>query len=150
MESLLAPKDFHHKRKRDRGDHTVQFYETDEFLCAAVSVFLMSALQNKEGVILVATSEHLQAIEERVLSLKIDVNNFKNSGQLTFLDAQETLDKFMVKHLPVPEKYFALMDEVVGKKLTQYPQLKVYGEMVNLLWSEGNFDGTIALEQLWN
>src|SRR3954447_20662011 len=69
-------------------------------------------------------------------------------------DAEELLAEFMVEGLPDP----ALFQTSVGKLLnesgsTAYSQgasLVVFGEMVAVLWDEGNRVGALALEHLWN
>jgi hypothetical protein len=41
-----------------------------------------------------------------------------------------------------------VFDKLLRKR--SYLIVRGYGEMVDLLWKEGNTDGAIALEKLWN
>jgi signal transduction histidine kinase len=68
------------------------------------------------------------------------------------LDARETLARFMVDGLPDA----ALFDEVVGGLVARarthgcHAPLRAYGEMVDMLWRDGNPRAAIRLEELWN
>ena len=68
------------------------------------------------------------------------------------LDAQDTLDKFMVDGKPDA----AAFKEVVGAAIDRLcwfsgeTVVRAYGEMVDVLWRSGNCDGAIQLELLWN
>lgn len=152
------------------GAHNVQFYETDEFLYHTISQYTLSALQNGEAIILVATRTHLDALETLVdLALlkdnnSIDNNNhkshnktkkqlqdYKDSGQCFTLDAEETLKRlFGSQLLPDRQTFFDLIGGLIHQCLKTYPFVRIYGEVVHLLWRAGNLEGTLALEQLWN
>ena len=70
------------------------------------------------------------------------------------LDAAETLEKFMLDGMPDA----ALFTEIIGGVLGQAaaaaegknPRVAAFGEMVALLWAEGNAQAAVRLEQLWN
>ena len=68
------------------------------------------------------------------------------------LDAEETLALFMVNGIPDPSRFKAMIGAVIAE-LAGGPRpriVRAYGEMVNLLWRDGNHDGAIRLEVLWN
>jgi len=127
----------------------VQFYETDEYLCNLVSNWIISGVKNGEAIILVASREHLAGIENHISSRTL--RTLQESEQVTICDADETLKKFMgTDGLPIREKFFTTVGGLLKKALAKSPLVRVYGEMVNILWSQSNVDGTIALERLWN
>jgi signal transduction histidine kinase len=68
------------------------------------------------------------------------------------LDARETLSRFMVDGVPDPARFRSLLSQVVAKITAESPHasLRAYGEMVDLLWRDGNSDAAIRLEELWN
>jgi hypothetical protein len=132
------------------GDHLVQFYKNESHLAETVSNFVAPALWNGEGVVLIATSAHLEAFEHALNLLYINTTFLKLTKQLIMLDVNETLKKFMLNNLPDRNKF----DEVFGPLMTemkgQYQVVKVYGELVNELWTQGNLTATMELEALWN
>lgn len=73
------------------------------------------------------------------------------SGRVLLLDARETLAKFMVGDMPDADLFAAMIAEMIGGMAVDGPQrLRVYGEMVDVLWREGNSNAAIRLEELWN
>jgi PAS domain-containing protein len=133
-------------------DHAVQFYEHDEFLFGVVAEFLASGLAAGQPAIVIATPEHREGFV-RALAKKTGVQGA--GGGLTLLDAREMLGTFMVGGSPDP----ALFRAHVGGTLESCARasdkngstlVHAYGEMVDLLWKDGNRQGAIRLEELWN
>lgn len=131
------------------GDHLVQFYHSDEFLADTVTNFIAPALMSGEGAILVATESHLYQFEKSLQDLGINTSFMRLSGQLLLLDANLTLKSFMVNDVPDPDRFHSVIGGVITEMSSKFPGLKAYGEMVNILWGEGNIYATIALEKLW-
>jgi hypothetical protein len=131
------------------GDHLVQFYHSDDFLAEAVINFIAPALMSGEGAILIATEAHLYLYEKTLQDLGINSSLMRLSGQLLMLDAELTLRSFMVNNIPDPERFHLVVGGAISEMSSKFSGLKAYGEMVNILWGEGNIYGTIALEKLW-
>jgi hypothetical protein len=134
-----------------RGDHLVQVYEDDEAVVDAISLYAEAALGRREGVLLVVTPEHREAIEARLEADGIDVATVLEWGQLVFHDAQQTLDRFMIDGAP-DRALFRLVvgDALDGVRATSRSRtVRVYGEMVNLLWTH-NQPAAERLEEHWN
>ena len=131
-------------------DHLVEFYETSAFLVATVADFLAPALRGDDAAIVVATPEHRHAFSKALVARGVDVDAATRDGRYVVHDAGELLALFMVDGAPHP----GLFHEVVGAVLAGAAQggrtVKVYGEMVALLWADGDVTSTIALEDLWN
>jgi hypothetical protein len=73
-------------------------------------------------------------------------------GDLVLLDAQATLDLFMVDHQPNHDLFHQNVGRIVRQVLNGRNRtvLRAYGEMVDLLWRDGQAEAAIALEVLWN
>jgi len=58
----------------------------------------------------------------------------------------------MENGLPNRELFMATVGSVFARVLDrrQYLVVRAFGEMVDILWKEGNAEGAILLEQLWN
>jgi signal transduction histidine kinase len=133
--------------------HRVQFYENEEFLASAVADFLASGLTVGQSLIVIATEAHRAAFASRLKLEGFDVDGAARSGQLMLLDAREMLGTFMVGDVPDRERFRATVGaalEAAGRRGGSRTVLRLYGEMVDLLWRDGNTDGAIRLEELWN
>lgn len=132
------------------SEHFVQFYETDEFLLDSLSRFIGSGLGAGTSCLVVATKAHREGLEERLRERGLEPSVAYDQGTYLWLDAAETLAQFMVDGQPDPTRFA----EVIGKTIEQMANgqrpLRIFGEMVALLWEEGNQSATIRLEELWN
>src|SRR5690242_11579500 len=80
--------------------HTVQFYETDEFLSGVVSKFIREGLNAGEPAVVIATPVHRASFCVRLIADGCDIEQVRSSGMLTLLDATETLSTFMREDSP--------------------------------------------------
>lgn len=132
------------------GDHLVQVYQDDEFLADAVAEYAGTALHEGEGAILIVTPEHRQAFVRVLGANGLFPEAAIRRGQLRLLDCDEMLGKFMRDGMPE----WPLFHQSVGSALAglrlQYPTVRVYGEMVNVLWRAGRQNAALRLEEFWN
>jgi hypothetical protein len=68
------------------------------------------------------------------------------------LDARQTMAKFMTGARPDARLFVDVMGETITRLVRgrEGTPVRAYGEMVDLLWQDGNTDGAIELERLWN
>jgi signal transduction histidine kinase len=132
--------------------HTVQFYENEGFLSEAVCDYLAAGLTVGQALVVIATAAHRDAFSRRLGSEGFDVEGASRDGWLTMLDARETLSTFMIDGMPDPERFRAAVGPVIERAILRSgnPVVRLYGEMVDLLWKDGNTEGAIRLEDLWN
>lgn len=132
--------------------HAVQFYENDHFLAAAVADFLAAGIMVGQPIVVIATAEHRDAFLLRLKSKGLDTDYAARSGYLTMLDASEMLAHFMDGALPDPVRFKATVGSVIDNSLraSSHRCIRAYGEMVDLLWKDGNTEGAIRLEEMWN
>jgi PAS domain S-box-containing protein len=144
----LAPAaDWHDMGERD---HFVQFYEHDDFLVESVSGYAAAALRNGEAAVIIATKAHRDAIETCLTESGLDVAAASAEGRYFSLDAAQTLFDFMVGGVPDEARFRAVIGEVMGKAGKDQRKVCAFGEMVALLFAEGNAAAAIRLEELWN
>ena len=132
------------------GDHIVQVYQDRAFLAEAVAEYLGTGLERGEACIVVARPEHRAAFERELAKRGIDVGEATGRGQLRFADAQQTLDRFMVGGKPEWDRFRAVVGGAIAELKLQYPAVRAYGEMVDILWQSGERDPAIRLEEFWN
>ena len=144
----LAP--FSDWRGMSGAEHFVQFYETDGFLLDSLSGFIGAGLSAGEAVIVVATQAHREGLEERLRANGLDARAAQASGQFIQLDAAELLSQFMFDGAPEAERFAEVVGGLITRVAEGRPRVRIFGEMVALLWAEGNRAAAISLEELWN
>jgi signal transduction histidine kinase/CheY-like chemotaxis protein len=131
-------------------DHFVQFYETDAFLLNSVSGFLGTGLSCGDAAIMVGTKAHRDGLAALLRQHGLDLDGLRASGQLVIHDAAETLAQFMVNGSPDPVLFREVVGGLIERAATGRKQVRIFGEMVALLWTDGNSQAAIDLENLWN
>jgi hypothetical protein len=133
--------------------HLVQLYDADEeLLTRNVSSYLLEGLRRGDGLLVVATSEHREAITRRLEELGADYKRAVRVRRLVFLDAQETVDRFMRNGQPDWDRF----EGTVGSELREIrgrvegKGLRVHGQMVGILWRTGQRSAALRLEKFWN
>jgi signal transduction histidine kinase len=136
------------------NSHSVQFYEDDSFLLASLSKLIGTTLVAGDVAIVIATPEHREGLANRLNALGLDLEVSAKLGTYCAFDAAETLSGFMVNGVLNTSLFHSFMGYILspirptaeGKR----PRIVLFGEMVALLWADGNIDGALKLEQLWN
>ena len=133
-------------------DHVVQLYQDDEFLNQAVCCFTGAGLANGDSVILAPTLGHWEVIRPRLEAKGVDVQAARARGQLTIVDAHEFLPRLMRNAMPDS----AVFNGVVGDAVSQaraggrYERVRVWGELVDVLWERGHVAASMSLEDLFD
>src|ERR1051325_2531155 len=137
---------------KDAPFHAVRFYNDADSLCAIVGEFLGEGLEDGEPAIVVATSEHTCRIDECLRRRGLNVDELKRLGDYVTMDARETLATFMIDALPNPKAFRHNMSHVIEQvaRGRERMPVRVYGEMVDVLWKDGHEAAAIRLETLWN
>ena len=139
------------RRPGELGTHVVQFYESDDFLARAVAEFLSSGIQDDQPALVIATPEHRDLITQLLREEDADLPALQAEGRIAMLDARETLDLILVNGSPDPARFERVVSQALDavKRGSSGP-VRAYGEMVDLLWRDGNTAGAVCLENLWN
>lgn len=131
-------------------EHMVQIYQDDAVFLDTLEGFVAGGLRSGDGVVIIATPEHLTALEGRLRNADLDLERAALTDQYIALDANRTLAKFMIQGWPDD----ILSDQVVTDLLTRAGKggrrVRAFGEMVALLWHEGHTGATVRLEHLWH
>jgi hypothetical protein len=133
--------------------HAVQFYENTKSLYTTVAGFLGQGLVDGQPAILIASEVHRGQILDHVKGRLIDVDQARRNGDLVVLDAQEMLALFILDGMPDADAFEATVGRLIGDLLasrSKYTMIRAYGDMVDLLWKNGQPDAAIRLEILWN
>lgn len=132
--------------------HFVQFYGAqDQALNRNVARYLAEGL-TLEGGLVIGSEERNEAVAREFNALGVDAAQAQRDGRLCFLNAEKTLDQFMVDGQP----YWRRFERTIGFAINNirdavgHGGLRAYGEMVGVLWTQGQFSAAVRLEQFWN
>lgn len=129
-------------------DHVVNFYDDDDDVVAELINFVADGLRLDAGVIVVATQAHRDALDAGLAGRGIDPDQARETGRYQCADAAGTLARFMVGSVPDGDRFRAVVGAFIARAGDR--PVRVFGEMVALLWEGGNVTGAIELESLWN
>ena len=90
-------------------DHHIQAYTDDAFLGKVVAEYVAAGFEQGEAAVLIATPEHTELFSERFAALGIDVPAALRTRQLLFLDADQTLARFMVDGRPDRQMFLSIV-----------------------------------------
>lgn len=129
--------------------HVMQLYTDDAELARSVASFVAAGLERGEAAVIIATPAHRAAITERLAVLAAP-SPPAAAERLVMLDAEQCLEAFMIHGAPNADAFRAWTAPLFDRlHATGHSRLRLYGEMVNVLWPK-NHAATVALEELWN
>jgi hypothetical protein len=131
-------------------DHLIQLYENESAFLNSLEGFTGSGFLAKDSVIVIATDSHLTQLNTRLIKQGFDVNRLIARNLYLPLDAEETLQNFMVNGKPDEKKFTHLINGIVSRVRRPGNRVRAFGEMVALLWNNNNREATRELEDLWN
>lgn len=129
--------------------HLVQFYEDDDFLIDSLTRWFADGLSAGDTCIYVGTEAHRVSLEKHLSSRGLDLDKLSKDGRFICRDASQVLSTFMVEEWP-DEALFIRAIETVLRRVTKSREVRVFGEMVALLWADGRRQAAVRLEELWN
>jgi hypothetical protein len=119
------------------SEHVVQMYEEEAHLLDAVSRFAGAGLEAGEAAVLIATTPHLDRVAARLRARGLDLTSAGQQGQYSALDAAQALSKIMADGCPHEGRFIAVVGDLIARAGARYPRVRVFGEMVALLWADG-------------
>ncbi|HUG25701.1 ATP-binding protein [Piscinibacter sp.] len=134
-----------------RAGHFVRFYDDDAFLLDEVAEFIDAALRSGGAGVVIATPQHLAILEQRLAGFgSANGHPGWHPGELVVLDAQATLDRFMIEGWPDEERFMRTVGAVVASAAEGGRNVHAFGEMVALLCAAARYDAAVRVEELWN
>lgn len=131
------------------GNHVVAYYDNDSSLVQSVCDFLRAGTEAGETCIVIARSEIITKLYREYSSTSGFSHTLSNEKHLVFR-AETFLDDFMVHGMPNRAKFFKTIKGLLDEADNKGKPVRAYGDMVALLWEQGNKKGAMALEELWN
>jgi CheY-like chemotaxis protein len=131
--------------------HAVCFYEDNPSLASTVAHFIGEGLAASQAAVIVATASHSASIRDQLTAMGVDSQERIEQGRLLMFDADEVLNRLMVGNRPDAERFENTINPIVDRAAGGRKRLvRIYGEMVDVLWSSGREDAALSLEILWH
>jgi hypothetical protein len=129
-------------------EHLVQIYPGDTVFLDALESFVSAGFEKGEAIVLIATPEHLDALQRRLRARGFDLDAARERALYITLDADESLQKFMIRGWPDESLFQHFVHRIVERAGAR--RIRAFGEMVALLWARGQGGAMLRLEQLWH
>lgn len=132
--------------------HAVRFFENDTSLARIVAEFLHDGFRLRNPGVVVATPTECAEIIRELTNRSVDVVALQASQDLVFRDAEEMLSTFMVDGKPHATTFrdqISRVLEIVCRGRSNCT-VRVFGQMVDVLWQRNERDAAVRLEVLWN
>ncbi|MGH7868597.1 MAG: PAS domain S-box protein, partial [Candidatus Dormibacteraceae bacterium] len=112
------------------------------------------ALYSGEAAIIIATNAHRDGVEQRLTGRGLDLRAIRERGRYIPVDAVEMLSAFMLDGQPDATRFAQVIGDLVERARANaegdHPQVALFGEMVALLWAQGQGQAAIQVEKFWN
>ncbi len=132
------------------ADHLVTFYESSSFLAAAARHFLLEGLSRGETIVVVATPAHRDVIAAAIGDTGHDLARSRREGRYLERDAAATLAELVIDGGLSRARFDQVISRFLDEVTARSDGLRVFGEMVALLWRAGDLDLALDLEDHWN
>src|SRR5262245_52763877 len=129
--------------------HAVHFYQRDIFLIDHLVQVAKEGLDKGETLLFLTKKDHRIDLHRRLLNEKIIAAIPIHEGVYIAMDATDTLSRFMVDDWPDQRLFMKEIGDMI-KLIAQGNRIRIYGEMVAVLWAGGQYSAAIRLEKLWN
>lgn len=132
------------------SNHVVQVCQNEALQAETVTQYIKEGLLKDEAVIVIARPALRKAVIAKMYALDLDVQAFKSQGQIKFLDAEFLLSGFWIDGELDEQSFHQLVGIPIKTLKLQYGKVRAMGEMVDILWKQGQHDTAMQLESLWN
>jgi hypothetical protein len=132
------------------GRHLAQFHRDTAALSESVYTFIESGLRRATSVLIVAPMQHADHLLARLSASKCHPRALINSGQLAVLDCSHLLDDIVNDDRPEWSRFRAALMPVLSRIQPAGRGTRIYSELANCLWADGNTEAAIQVEELWN
>ncbi len=129
----------------------MRYCQDDAALTISAAGFLADGIASGEPAVVFATPARRETMCECLRERGLDVDYLERESRLTLLDARATLATFMVGDLPDAHKFSHSVGAAVERlcAANHGSPVRAFGEMVSLLWQDGNTRAAVRLEELW-
>lgn len=130
--------------------HFAQFYPDEKKLVRSLSKYIEAGIEVGDTCIVIATKKHIDSLNSKMMSDGTNIVDAQFSKRYMTLNASEALNTFMKDGMPSWPLFHGVIGPYFKKAALNNSKVRLYGEVVALLWKAGNIDAVIKLERYWN
>ena len=130
-------------------EHLVQIYEDDDVFLDTLAGFAGGGIRSGDGVIIIATANHLEALGSRLTESGLDLAAAEAEDRYIPVDAEELLSRLVFRGWPDDYLFRQGVTELLARAGGGGRRVRAFGEMVAILWARGQNAATVRLEHLW-
>jgi hypothetical protein len=130
--------------------HTAQLYQDELDLADSLAHYTASGLAHGEGVVVIGTTRRWEALTARLRGRGVDTHGAVVRGQLRLFGAKVILASCTSHGVPDRLAFNEAIGGVLSVMRSRYQQLRVVGELTDLLWRDGRREAAEAIERFWN
>ena len=134
-------------------DHIVLFYQeahNHRELTESGGEYLLGALRDDGAAIVVGTWDHRLSFARYLVRAGVDVAAARAGDSYFELDSNHMIDTFVVDSHADPASFWAEITPVVRRAAESGQPVRIFSEMVTLLWDAGQIGAVIEVEAMWN
>ena len=131
-------------------EHFVQIYESEEVFMDILASFVGETLKEDHVAVVIATPAHRQELNQRLTESGHSLFALRLQDQFISLDAEQMLRKFMDNGWVDDELFFQFVADLLARATKNGRKMRVFGEMVTIMWSKGYYGAAVRLEHLWH
>jgi DNA-binding NarL/FixJ family response regulator len=137
-----------------RSLHELQIYSDDASFLDGFTSFVAGGLHAGNAVVVLATEAHRRGLFQKLQARGFDLEAIIESDCYISVDACETLSSFMVDDQPDPDLFAGVVNSLVNTA-SKAPNgasraVSACGESAPFLWTQGNLDAALRIEELWD
>jgi hypothetical protein len=130
--------------------HVVQFYDRDQELADNAGDYLAGAIAEGGAAVVVATPARCAGFEAQLAAGGVKVGAARRDGNLICLDATQVAARLTRAGRVDPAAFDTLFRPAILAAGEACGPVRIYGEVVALLWAAGHVNAALELEGLWN
>jgi hypothetical protein len=131
-------------------NHLVQFYRDPTRFLDSLEAFIADGLLAGEATIVLATPLHLHSLEARLQARGFDLRAARHDNRYLPVGADDALARLLVDGRPDPARFQKLLADLLRRAAGRSNRrVRAFGELVAVLWANGQRDAVQQLEDLW-
>lgn len=139
--------------REDSNGHELQVYSSDDSFLDGLADFAVGGLTAGNAVVVVATETHRQGLFQKLETHGFNLEALIKSGTYVSVDAQKTLESFLVDDQPDPVRFWKVVSNLL-ETASQAPNgakrhVCACGEMAPVLWTAGKPNAALRVERVW-
>ena len=129
--------------------HVLQLYQDESRLLDRVQTFVAEGLRLEDGVVVIGSTPRWDMVLDRLQKSGVDARARVRGGQLRLVSAHSALTSCLLGGAADRPRFIELLSGVVRLARMRWERVRVFSELTDALWREGNRAGARAIERLW-